>query len=1216
MADGNVTDGANLFGNTNNSSENQASSTSSNLDAQTKAMNDYLKSIDETMKRILEQGANMSQSDSRASFNSREDFRNRERQRREQSGYDNSRMSFSRGPRREDSFLDGFEDQLMESFLGSDFKDKLGDAVNEFADAFGLDLKTIRGDLGRELAKSMLDSDLGNAFKGQVENLKSKAMGNLRSEFEKGLDKYDKAHGLEGEESFRSKFRNVADRFSEARNPSGQSMSHAAAEAASNASGDAVSDAVSNLAGDALSGAGDALAGAGNVGEVLTNVASGAEGLTGAMSGAVASAEGIASAAGGAGAALTGVAGGAGGASTALAGVAGSGAGAALSGVASAAMAVAPELLLVVAATVVLDAAIDSIVESFSYAVEGTKQFAAKIKEVSTRDIASSQKKIQSAEDRMMADVETMVKHPFEILQQAAEEMYSVWDENLRKINGTQGYTKDGLQDLIGSYAERLRNEGLADVVSSGTITENLSKVLDSGLSGYVAEEFAYIATVLGSAIPTEDFFSYASSYASVAGQMIAQGKSEAEAVKYANKQLEAFASNLLYAGRSLAGGFTTGLKDAADLFENSVKIAQSGKSNDITSISGVLASVSAITGSIAPDLATSITDAVVKAATGGNSSDLVALRSLSGVNAGNTEFLNALLSNPQQIFSTLFSNLASYQNMSDGAFMEVAEGLSDVFGISMDSLARVDFNYLANAVANMNVSNTALEDNLKMLASGETTITNEILKTRQVNEYMINEGLAYVLEDAGTRAIQQHMWDEQIAREMTEATFAVELTGSALEFLNGLKNTVDNIFGFLNPFVGINKVIQTIGTAKEAKAQRADVKALLQAVKVGNGRAEDLYNLSTTNKDLNLTSDMVSVLTGKNSAYQTARTQRESASAAVKAMNSPTLAIANSLLNTKGKADAAISNFLSGSGGSRSSSYNWATIGKSQAKSFTSQPMSIHEIAANTSALSKQESADAAAEATKKALAGKLTGVADLMSSTGKDGKLRYTNYEDWKSDATKKVGDWDSALEAAGVSEMDLQNQFQNVQAQQGAIEELARREREDDFWQAGKDFWRADELRVKEFEFWEITMEYQKNELETTNSIFTLLEETTNSILTGIKKELKALHKDWTDYYINYSMYGSGDGGVNAAGRKTYNYSDVERIAQKEKSESYDAVHALAEALNKNIVDLHDPQVQTNAILGRILLVAEAILQQEQSGVDGASLYDTLTGLATGK
>ena len=86
----------------------------------------------------------------------------------------------------------------------------------------------------------------------------------------------------------------------------------------------------------------------------------------------------------------------------------------------------------------------------------------------------------------------------------------------------------------------------------------------------------------------------------------------------------------------------------------------------------------------------------MTKAATGGNASDIVALRSLAGINASNTEFLRAFAQDPQKIFSELFTNLSKLQNMSQDAYMEVAEGLSSIFGLSMDSFARVDFAYLA----------------------------------------------------------------------------------------------------------------------------------------------------------------------------------------------------------------------------------------------------------------------------------------------------------------------------------------------------------------------------------------------------------------------------------------------------------------------------------------------------------------------------------------
>ena len=119
-----------------------------------------------------------------------------------------------------------------------------------------------------------------------------------------------------------------------------------------------------------------------------------------------------------------------------------------------------------------------------------------------------------------------------------------------------------------------------------------------------------------------------------------------------------------------------------------------------------------------------------------------------------------------------------------------------------------------------------------------------------------------------------------------------------------------------------------------------------------------------------------------------------------------------------------------------------------------------------------------------------------------------------------------------------------------------------------------------------------------------------------MNGIKSEFSKWVTDWTNYYINHTAYGTGAGEVNANGGQTYSYRDIADIAAKEKNESYDAVHALAEALNKNILDLHDPTVQTNALLGKILLVVEAMLQQAQGGTANVSLIDSLTALATGK
>ena len=75
------------------------------------------------------------------------------------------------------------------------------------------------------------------------------------------------------------------------------------------------------------------------------------------------------------------------------------------------------------------------------------------------------------------------------------------------------------------------------------------------------------LATILNAAIPNQDFFGYADEYASIVANATAQGQSQAEALEYANEQLESFASNVLYSSRVLTNGVTTGLQDAENLF-------------------------------------------------------------------------------------------------------------------------------------------------------------------------------------------------------------------------------------------------------------------------------------------------------------------------------------------------------------------------------------------------------------------------------------------------------------------------------------------------------------------------------------------------------------------------------------------------------------------------------------------------------------------------
>lgn len=842
---------------------------------------------------------------------------------------------------------------------------------------------------------------------------------------------------------------------------------------------------------------------------------------------------------------------------------------------------------------IVISAALVSIElfsEALGPAIEGAKKFGKSLKDSAKRDQASEDRRAQLSKERLEADVKTIIEQPFKILEDAAQKVYDAWDANLRTINQTQGYTKSDLQDLMASYSERLRQEGLAKYVSGSDITSNLTKVLESGLSGKVAEEFAYLATKLNAAIPTEDFFQYSSTYASLAANAIKNGKSETEAISYATSELENFASNLLYSSRQLAGGFSTGLKDASSLFEEAVKITTAAKQGDAGQLSSVLTAVSAITGAIAPDLASSMTDAIVKAATGGNSSQIVALRSLAGINAGNTDFLRALVNNPQQVFSTLFTNLAKMQNMSNDNFMEVAEGLSDVFGVSMDAFARVDFNYLAKAITNMNTSNASLNENISNLKSGQSTTNADILKNQQINQYMIENGLSLVMDNEAARAIQQHMWDEQIAQQLQETTYGVEIQGAALEFLAGIKNTIKNIMNILNPVRWLITTVSNVAQSTvEGNALKDDVAKVLALGKVGQGNARSFYNLTTRGKELKLTPNLVQLLGGESSYYSAQAAGRTAYAIGdfTSAFLSPGAYL--SQLATQGISSFFLSRTDSknpynyGVGGKSSSygpssKYKWGTLGKSQGYGLQIKNTAM-SVSSGSSTSSNEKSAE---EKNKQILQSNFDRMMNTIDSFVDQGKT----YDEWVSTARNfGISNYQKALDTLGYSEADLQGYFEAKEGVKGGQEQARKAKKEETFWDKGLEY-------------------FDTFSLKSDSQMQSMIDLTTagNDLIAKILAKNTEFKQAFDDYFVNHILYS-----------KSYDHAAVTKIQNDEKYKSSDAIYALADALTA-ATDLTDPTLQTNAILSQILIVVQSIMQQNNTS-GRLTLPDAIAAMATG-
>ena len=1124
---------------------------------------------------------------------------------------------------------DDFEDAFKEALFGSahPLQDALNKSVKGFADSLGTSVQDLGKELGKRAAtklgnKQILTfhgvTNLGtqlNAEKNWTDDKISKLVNSSLNRVSRHLGgtgdvtqplrpsgTSNPSNPTEGAESRRSAV--VA----------GQGSPDLSDVTNANAGPRDIADATQNVLNESANSTGaqdivDQVVNGGSASELDSELASAAEGAQSLLP------------------ALTDVAEGAGELAPALTGVAG--------GVTEAAMAFPTLGIAILAAGV----AIDALSEAFGPLIDGLGSFGKSVSAAANYDTTKARELLSYQKERIEADSKTIVKAAQDVIEDAANTVTSTWDSVFSTVVSAQGYDKAGVQDLWSSYASDLKEAGLSSVVSSADIMSQLQSILNEGLSGTVAEAFAYEATILNSAIPTEDFFQYASTYATIAANAVKNGASQEEAIQLANSELEDFANNLLYASREVAGGFTTSLSNASSLFASATQIAQTSRIGDISDISGVLTSVSGIVGAtVSSEMADTITSLIVSLATGGNSSDLTALRSLAGTGASNTAFLQAFAKDPEGVIETLFRNLSQLQNMSSSNYMEVAEALSSTFGLSIDALARVDFNYLADAVASMNTNSSALAENLELLANGQTTSTDEQLRMQQINEYMIDEGLAYVLDSEVSRAIQQHMWDEQLAQQMMENQFSVDIVGGALELFNGIATTITKIGDVLNPISWIKKATNVALQAVEATQQDDRVSELLNAVKVGSGNATAYHNLTTTGEELGLyTKDSyLEWLTGSSTSYgdiTELANKLNSSFVSNQGIKSSLSSIAAGLVSDI--EDAVVSKTTSKSkiASTRTSTnaansyYTHSLISKSQASAMTigdwKAGQSYNALYANydesgttddTSSRS-QNDASALSEAIEKSISEYVASNASQASSL--DG-LRKVITQDSDSLTQRDK----EALEEAMATKLTAE---QIARGEQQGLEH--------------RSYYSQDELVAKvnqsltnqtetagSFDDWVTQFESQyasllhgndlSNELsmysQTLEEIKAIYEEqeTAKSSAETKARELHEVQfwedmqqfatidfpwymREWERYYIQHEAYAGATNNAQTAAIE---------LKDEEQKEFGDSVYALAKALTENSNwqeslgdSLKEPQVQANALLAQILLIVDAIRQQ---------------------
>lgn len=906
------------------------------------------------------------------------------------------------------------------------------------------------------------------------------------------------------------------------------------------------------------------------------------------------------------------------------------------------------------------------------------------------RDEDTRRKRLKNAQERLAKDMEILAKEPFNILIDAAKEWETTWDETLKNISLTQGYTKENVYALYESVAKQLKADGFENTIAATDVIKNLNQILQTGLSGAVAEAFAYQSTWLSAVMPTEDFTSYAATYAQLATDAMNSGLSQADAIEYANLQLQEFASNLLYSSRTLTGGFTTGLKDAESLFKNAVDIAQTAKTHNVAEISGTLTAVSGVIGAVAPDLAQGLVENVVNAAIGGNETSIVALRSLAGINAGNTDFLRQMATNPQGVFEAIFRNLGNMQNMSPSNYMEVAEGLSKVFGVDMKAFARVDFNQLADKIADMQVNQASLEENLALFQTGEATLTKDQLRYQEINNDILENGLAYVIDNEYGRMIQQHMWDEQIANAMAENEYAVSIQGAALTYLEGLRHTVANILNFLNPIGYIADGIARIEATKDiSNLEVGELADILEKGKVGGGNATMFRNLTDytgkLGEDTPLAKPLVELLGGtsnvaarKNELYQTLKNNAQWTSVLSRvffpeAISSVMLAYN---MNNGGGTDIP----LSGSawnigvdelGGTSALGYSAFGMGNisdiaqysgyrnlvSGARSSYSgfgvgkDILSLSGSSASGTAIGSPLVTSATAEDFATSLEEVnhfIEGAEAYVTAKVKAGELNTISYNEYVKSANFNLVE---GLKEYNLTEEEFKDYFEGLRSGASGQREEDRKDNIQAYIKESRDFWglTSDGAGTFKKNLWEPF--YDKNdgtyitnmnlvhtalsniqgqlgdeETEATviynldkikdsigasenNTVISLLEKIESDLDTAfIQSPFEQCLEDWLSYVTSKGTYKET---VNSAQA----WADLKSAEEDQKNETLLALANAMNAFSDTELQGLDPQLQANVLLGKIIIILEAIMQQNNSSIGGFGLGDSISAIGMG-
>lgn len=427
---------------------------------------------------------------------------------------------------------------------------------------------------------------------------------------------------------------------------------------------------------------------------------------------------------------------------------------------------------------------------------------------------------LQAGMDKIRNDVKDMATYSIEIYESSTKALYDAWDKNLGQVTATQGYTKEALNTLQDSVAQRLQEEGYGTTINASEYLDQLSNTLNANLGGKLAEAFAAQNLILQKAVPEVDLSTSAAQFAAIYTNANRQGRNGEEEMISAMNEIAGAAKAL----EEVTDGNNQFLKETSNLLSKATEVVNiaGGNADQISGLTTqMMASEAAIT-SLSPQLS-GFTSELVGILMNNNDATAVSLRAImndlnSNIGVSATSFMQSFMEDTKGTLSTAFAAIQRFidQNENEASRQEFLKAMESVFGVSGSKLAQIDFGSVSEQIAQTNTSTNmaALTDAENLVRSGETTTLEEQLVANTSNQLLATNAISATLDNKLMRKLEANELSMEKIVYSLQATQSVELAENTLGFFTKIS---DLLMSILDPFGLLDGLMTSVNAATSA---------------------------------------------------------------------------------------------------------------------------------------------------------------------------------------------------------------------------------------------------------------------------------------------------------------------------------------------------------------------------------------------------------------